>query len=172
MNVVEYLRGRDLCGLSDGFDDPQIRLVEEVEVDVAGLQAIGAERLPHDLLEPPHRLGEHRPAVHPGSGAAVVDLLLGHQGIRRVPVDLRVELADDGRVGVEVVGDEPAPGARIDRLEDHRPRPVREEHRHVASTVRVLHASGVHGLHEPVEVTEVVHVAHRVRRAQMFCRRP
>ena len=123
--------------------------MEEVEVDVGRLQAIGAERLLHDLLESPHRLREHRPAVHPGPGATVVDLLLGHQGIRRVPIDLREELADDGRVGVEVMGDESAPRARIHRLEDDRPRPVREEHRHVAPTVRVLHHRGEHlGAHD------------------------
>ena len=78
------------------------------------------------------------PPVHRGLRPPVVDLLLRHDRVGRGPVDLAVQLVQDRAVLVEVVGDEPAPRARIDGLEHHGPGAVREEHGHVAAPVRVL----------------------------------
>ena len=95
--------------LGDRVEDPLVCLVEQEEVDVLRRQVVGLQRLPHDLLEAPHGVGEHGSPVHRRPRPPVVDLLLRYDRIGRGAVDLAEELVEDRAVLVEVVGDEPAP---------------------------------------------------------------
>ena len=133
----------------------------------SGVRPLAFSASAHDLLEAPHGVGEDRPPVHRRPGPPVVDLLLRHDRVGRGAVDLAEELVEDRAVLVEVVRDEPAPRARVDRLEHDGPGAVREQDGHVAASIGVLEHRrqrlGADHEHPPVGADPDERVGHRQR---------
>src|SRR5712692_11623168 len=51
LDIVEHARGGNPVLLGNGLDDPEIGLVEEVEVHRRGLEAVGVERFLYHLTD-------------------------------------------------------------------------------------------------------------------------